>query len=297
MNNHSFLFPAFVLKYRGDEIDIISSCGIEFNKKLQELTKITNTDLTDYHIKHNNFIDDELKNQLITYLISCLFSDILKSKNIFPKYIASLSMGLYSALYCSGSISFASGAMLIKRVFKILSDQVRDKSYKMLAITGFSDEDIRAIISTNKLNCEIVIKNNEHSYILTGISEDIMRFHEIATLEGAIHQNIFPVSIPYHSSYIPYKKLNNNIFDDIKISKPSYPVISSTSLSKIESIEDTRNEIINNLFTPIEWDTTINILLKKGETSFIECGPGDSLKRISKFIQNDFKVYKLNSFL
>lgn len=297
MNKHSFLFPAFVLKYKGNEVNIIKSSGVDFEKRLKELSEILDVDLTKYNIVHNNFIEDELKNQLITYLISCLYSEILKSRFIFPNYVSGLSMGLYAALYCSESISFEDGAKLIKRIYESLKNQLSDNNYSMLAVTGLSFIDITDIIKKRDLDCEIVIKNNKHSYIITGESENIRRFYEIATTEGAIHQNIFTVSIPYHSKYIVPENINYEIFEGMQISKPSYPIISAISLSKLTAINDIKKEVIKNLCTPIDWYQTVNTLLSEGESSFIECGPGDSLKRISKFIEGDYTLYKISAVI
>jgi [acyl-carrier-protein] S-malonyltransferase len=297
MSNSTFLFPAFVLKYHGKEVDIILNNDIDFNAKLNEASCFSGVDLTGFDLNENNFMDNELKNQLITYLISCLYSDILKSKQIYPQNITFLSMGIYSALYCAESIKLEEGILLIKRIFEKLSSQISDKSFKMLAVTGFSRTDIEKILHTMELDCDIVIKNNIHSYIIAGLSEEIDRFYEYAQLEGAMHLNIFPVSIPYHSKYIEIDGLESEIFEGIDIKMPAYNIISSLNQQTVESSEIIRSVVISNLTTFIDWHKTKTTLIENGNYHFIECGPGDSLKRISKFIDGDYKVISLQKVI
>jgi [acyl-carrier-protein] S-malonyltransferase len=295
MNNSTFLFPAFVLKYHGKEVDIICNNNIDFNARLEEISGFAGIDLTGFDLNENNFMDNELKNQLITYLISCLYSDILKSKQILPQNITFLSMGIYSALYCAESITLEEGALLIKRIFEKLTSQISDKSFKMLAVTGFSKADIEKIFHFLKLDCEIVIKNNKHSFIITGLGEEINRFYEYAQLEGAMHLNLFPVSIPYHSRFLRIDDMEKKLFDGIDIKAPLYNLFSSIDQKFVETSQQIKSAILSNLISYIDWHKTKTTLIENGSNHFIECGPGDSLKRISKFIDGDYKVISLQN--
>ncbi len=297
MNKKIFLFPAFVLKYIGSEVELLKTNNIDLNEKLNHLSDLTGVNVVDYDIKNNNFLDDEIRNQLITYLISCLYADILKTRSIFPKYIAALSMGLYSALYCAGSVSYHDGALLIKRIFDFIYKQTRDKKYKMLAVTGLSKDDIEEINNKNNLSCEVVIKNNNLSYIITGEDFQIRKFYDIANEEGAFHLNLFPVSIPYHSKHIETTGFSEEVFRDISFKPPGCGIISSVDQKLLSVDKEVSDEIINNLTQPVNWHKTMKSLISLGEQEFIECGPGDSLKRISKFIEGDHKIISLSKLL
>ncbi len=297
MNDVTFLFPAFVLKYKGDEIENIKNSGVNFSEKLKEVSDIAGIDITDFDIVGNNFMDDEMKNQLVTYLISCIYSDILKSKNILPKNISFLSMGIYSALYCAESLTLEEGVVIIKRVYQQLNSQVVGKNFKMLAVTGFNRKDNEDIISKEGLDCEVVIKNNGHSYIIAGRESDLSKFYNKAQDEGAMHLNLFPVSIPYHSRFLNIGELESILFEDIKVKSPAYKVFSSINQSYIKNTQEIETSILSNLITNIDWYKTKTTLIKDGNINFIECGPGDSLKRISKFLDGSFKVFNFSNFI
>ncbi|MDD3875298.1 MAG: hypothetical protein PHT69_01620 [Bacteroidales bacterium] len=291
MSSSVFLFPAFVLKYKGDEIIRAERAGVDFSSKLTELSEITGLDLTDFNLNKNDYRDDELKNQLLTYLFSCIFNDILKAKQIIPACLSGLSMGLYAALYASGSISFAEGALIIQRVFNKLKSIIHGTNYSMLAIIGLEKNDINSIIINNKLICEIVIKNANCSYVVSGETSSVSSLYTYAQEEGALHLTQMPVRIPYHSSFISnFSTYENEILNGIDLRMNKYPLRSAHNQSLLTTFNDIKQEITKNIVNPLDWEKTLTVMLTEGYNSFIECGPGDNLKRMSKFISGNFNV-------
>ncbi len=62
----------------------------------------------------------------------------------------------------------------------------------------------------------------------------------------------------------------------------------------MESPEDIQKELTENLSGRINWMASFESMLQLGVTQFIECGAGNSLKKISRFQSGDFKVYPMN---
>ena len=129
--NLAFIYPAFVLKYTGKEISILEKNGVRFSEKLLEVSEYTGENLSDFDIENNNFIKDEIKNQYLSYLFSCTFSDMLKDHRFDAAYIAGFSMGIYAALYKAGSIDFKTGVLLIKDVYYTIKDILAGRAFSM----------------------------------------------------------------------------------------------------------------------------------------------------------------------
>jgi len=111
------IFPAFGIDYLGNEDQIINNYSVDISyyfKKAEIFLKANLNDLKK--------IDNELHSQIDVYIYSCIISDILKKKQLCPSYLAYYSMGIYSALYFSGSITFEYGLFLIKTVYEICLD-------------------------------------------------------------------------------------------------------------------------------------------------------------------------------
>ncbi len=286
-----FLFPAFVLRYSGNEVDVLEKNGISLNDKLSLISQVCQIDVTSFNIDNNNFLNEELKNQLMTYVFSCSYSDILRNKDIQSHTVAGLSMGLYAAMYSASVISFSDGVLLIKRVFDVLKQITGSNEFSMLNIVGLSKQDILQILKENHLNCEVVIQNGEVSFIVSGYTSEINRLKELATFEGALYTSLFPVSIPYHSSHImEFRNYEVDLLHGIEINKAQCKIMSAVTGTYLQDEKSMYNEIVKNLITPINWQNVFESLNAENETVFYECGPGNSMQKISKFLNGDFSV-------
>jgi [acyl-carrier-protein] S-malonyltransferase len=293
--NTCFLFPAFVLKYQGNEMHIINSFGTDFYEKLKQISEICDTNLTDFDITQKNYLDNELKNQLITYVFSCCYSDILHSGNIYPDNVAGLSMGIYAALYSSKSISFEDGALLIDRIYILLQQITKDNSFAMMNVVGLSEDDLLSLTDAHHLQTEIVIRNGNFSFILSGKQSDTEKLNELVRPEGALYSNIFPVSIPYHSSFLrDFERIGESGFSNITIHEPSCKIYSAVSQKFVHSSGDIRSEIIKNLVQPVNWQQAMQKLNTENRTVFYECGPGNSMTKIAGFLDGDYRVKKIS---
>ena len=127
----TIIFPAFVREYTGSEQQAISSSRNDFARLLATASDTLRIDLTGFDFANNNFLDDELRSQYISYIFSCAVSDILKKKGIAPSYVSGYSMGLYAALYYCRSVSFLVGLKLIENAWEEISVATADGHYGM----------------------------------------------------------------------------------------------------------------------------------------------------------------------
>ena len=61
-----------------------------------------------------------------------------------------------------------------------------------------------------------------------------------------------------------------------------------------------RKELVNNIFSRMNWYETMKSLIGRGVTSFYECGAGDGLTRNFRFIEGTSRAYpveKLQLFI
>jgi len=289
-----FLFPAFVLRYLGNEHNVINSNNNDFDKRIKIVSDLSQSDFSKFNIEDDSFMQDELKNQLATYLISCTYSDILESRQIEPQRLAYLSMGLYASLYCGKSISFEDGVGLIISVFEKMQDILRNNKYGMLNVIGLEQDDINEIIKRENLACEVVIKNSSYSFIISGESKSIIKFKQMAEDEGAMQVRIFPVNTAYHSTYVNrIKEYKSDIIKDFKIKELKTPLLSTLKKKYINSSEEIAEEIISNLINPVDWETCMKELNCCNDAVFYECGPGNSLNKIARFINENIVFVKI----
>ena len=289
-NLTAYIFPAFVLKYTGKETTVLNKHDIDFAKLLTSAGKILDIDISDFDTENNNYINDELKNQYLSYIFSCAFSDILKTKSEFkPKYISGFSMGLYAALYHTESIDFETGLLLIRDVFNEVKQILSPRKYLMASVIGFEKSELESLCNPFE-SLEIVIQNGVFSFVVSGKETEVIKAMDIFRNEGVIHTSTFNVHFSYHSKILT-EYLNNfiEIARKYKIHKPAIPIISMVNQDILRNIDQIKNEIAFNVVNNLNFLKTIDTLSKFGVNNFIEVGADSSLLKSSKFIEGDFK--------
>ena len=98
------------------------------------------------------------------------------------KYFAGHSLGEYSALVSSDSLSFSDGLYLLHERGKSMQESVPEGTGSMLAVMGMGLEDVEKIIkeASNDLGvCEIANDNSENQIILSGHTEALNELNRI----------------------------------------------------------------------------------------------------------------------
>lgn len=292
MKKKAFIFPAFITEFTGKEVSFLEDNHSDINKYLFHISKSLDIKLPDFSYDYD-FYAEELNSQLIAYSFSCAFTDILKSKNIFPDYIAGYSMGIYASLYASGNIDFIQGAQLIFKAYSLVKTLTDEKLYGMGAVVGLTYEELNELILKQN-GLEIINTNNEHSLVLSGKRKDIKELLKAAKNEGALSASELTVNTPYHSSYLKqFSKPFRDYLDELTFTDSQIPIISTYDQRQIIDISDTKSELVVNLTHTINWNKTMLKLIDLGVEEMYECGAGKNLKKISRFINGNYKVKSL----
>ena len=113
----ALIFPAFAHEYPSDPFGRFRGFEDIFTFFLDQASRDVDTDLLAFDFVSNNFLEDEIRTQYITYIYSCSLSEYFKRNNLTPCYTAGYSMGIYSSLFHSGVIGFSDGLLLIRSAY------------------------------------------------------------------------------------------------------------------------------------------------------------------------------------
>ena len=104
-----------------------------------------------------------------------------------------------------------------------------------------------------------------------------------------------PVSVPCHC---PLLTQAADVFSDALQSAafktPEFPVISNVDLSIYQSVEQIRTLLKEQLYRPVRWVETIQLMKNKGVELLIECGPGKVLGGLTKRIDRTLQAISVN---
>ncbi len=282
----SFIFPAFSSDYENHPGSGIGAFDTLFGELLLRASETADGRLASFRFRDNNFLNDELLTQYVTFLYSCTLSALIRKAGRKPVVTAGYSMGIYSALYDAGSISFETGLRMIGAAYESITKHMTTHNYAMGALIGLNREDISGIIREHDLHAEITNQNAAHAFVVTGSRDSVTRLLELAMEEGALHSRDLGVTVPYHSEYLrKASEIFSTFVDTLEVGSPTLPVLSLVDHSLLTTPEQVRREVVRNLYRPLNWAVAMKSLLGLGITGFVECGPATGLSRNARFVE------------
>ncbi|MCF6217844.1 MAG: ACP S-malonyltransferase [Gammaproteobacteria bacterium] len=208
-----------------------------------------------------------------------------------PVVMAGHSLGEYSALVCAGVIDFEEAIQLVAERGRLMQQAVPAGEGAMAAILGLADEAVIAVCEQAADN-EVVSSVNFNSpgqVVIAGQKNAVERAIELAKQAGAKRALLLPVSVPSHCSLMePAAEQLRLRMADMVFSAPTLPVINNVDVKAENDPQAIRDALARQLYRPVRWVESVNVMADQGVDRLVECGPGKVLagltKRINKTI-------------
>ena len=212
-------------------------------------------------------------------------------------FFAGHSLGEYTALVCAGSLSLEKAAYLLNERGKFMQESVSEKEGAMLAILGMKIDEVENEINSFSKDgiCEISNDNSNSQIVISGERKIIEKFNEnlkIKKKKGIL----LSVSAPFHCSLMKSaaEKMREKI-NKTEFLKPSPSIISNVTAKEENDINKIKPLLIDQITSRVRWRESINYMIKKGVTSFLEMGPGKVLSGLVKKIDPNVEISNINS--
>ncbi len=205
-----------------------------------------------------------------------------------PIVFAGHSLGEYSALVCSGVLSFEEGVRCVSNRGKYMQEAVPEGKGAMAAIIGLSPEKIDEICCAVSEG-EIVSAANINApgqIVIAGETHAVDRAMVAAKTAGAKLIKKLDVSVPSHCALMKSAAEKLKILmENMSFHAPHIPVIQNTSASINATIPEIKSALCDQLFSPVRWVESIERLSRDfAPEIIIECGPGKVLAGLNKRI-------------
>lgn len=276
-----FIFPGQGSQTRG--------MGENLFNRYREYTDIADS-ILGYSIERLCLEDPDNKLGITMYTQPALFTvntlmylDIIEREEKKPDYAAGHSLGEYNALFASGAFDFAAGLKLVQKRGELMSHA---KGGGMAAVIGLSDSVITEIINENSLRTISVANYNSSTQtVITGPSEDITRVQTVFEKAGARMYIPLKVSGAFHSLYMkPASDEFSGFIEEFRFSGLKFPVISNADALPYEQ-DKIKETLVKQITSPVKWTESIRHLIDRGESDFVESGPGKILTNLVKQIR------------
>lgn len=220
---------------------------------------------------------------------------LLKSTtDVKADYMAGHSLGEYSALVCSGVLSFSDALTVVNKRGQFMIEAVPVGVGGMAAIIGLEDDKIIQACETAAQE-EVVSPVNYNSpgqVVIAGHQTAVERACEACLSAGAKKAIPLVVSGPFHSSLMqPAAGKLAEVLDNVTFNNPEVPVVNNVDVSTKSSPSDIKDSLIRQLYNPVRWAETVLWFEGNGVTEYIECGPGKVLAGLNKRINRRAPVH------
>ena len=209
-----------------------------------------------------------------------------------PVVMAGHSLGEYSALVCAGVLNFTDAITLVADRGRYMQEAVAEGTGSMAAILGLDNKQIEDICK-NAARDQVVAAANYNStgqVVIAGHAAAVQRAVDLAKNAGARRSILLPVSVPSHCLLMePSARQLAERLQGIRFNAARIPVIQNVDVSTKTDPATIRAALTEQLYKPVQWVETIEIMKKQGITYIVECGPGKVLsgliKRIDRTIE------------
>jgi len=295
------LFPGQGSQYVG--------MGSDFYEKYEDVKKIFYTVDKTLGFSLSNIIlngsEEELKltqnTQPAIMTIGVSIFKVLNQQYNFnlndSKFFAGHSLGEYTALVCSGSLTLEKAAYLLHERGKSMQEAVPSGQGSMIAVLGMTIDEVEKEIDLlqKKEICEIANDNSNGQVVVSGEKTTIEVLN--SNLKRKKKKGIIlPVSAPFHCSLM--KKAAENMkkkIENTNFLKPRPSIISNVTAKEEDNVNKIRTLLVDQITSRVRWRESVDYMIKKGVTNFIEIGPGKVLSGLVKKINKEVKVSNINS--
>ncbi|AZI33320.1 ACP S-malonyltransferase [Kaistella carnis] len=286
----ALVFPGQGSQYVGMGIDLYES-----RKDIKDLMDSANH-ILGFDILSVMFsgTDEDLKKTEVTQPAIFIYSvAALKALNngSTPSMVAGHSLGEFSALVANGVLSFEDGLKLVSTRAKAMQEACDANPSSMAAILGLADELVEKI-------CEdtpgIVVPANYNcpgQLVISGETAAVEMACEKMKEAGAKRALLLPVNGAFHSPLMqPAQEKLAEAINNTKFYKPTMDIYQNITTTAVENPEEIKLNLIAQLTGPVKWTQSVQNMIKKGATSFVEVGPGKTLQGLIKKINSEVLV-------
>ena len=204
-----------------------------------------------------------------------------------PAVVAGHSLGEYTALVAAGSLAFADAVKLVRLRAELMQNAVPQGAGAMAAVLGLDDELVREVCAAAAEGevVEAVNFNSPGQVVIAGATAAVERAMALAKEKGVKRALPLPVSVPSHCQLMkPAAEKLAEALQNVAVQTPAIRVIHNADVAAYDDGERIKDALVRQLYSPVRWTETVNLLVEEGITESAECGPGKVLAGLAKRI-------------
>lgn len=252
----------------------------------------------DFDLRTIMFEDDARLNET-QYTQPALFAHSLAAHaalGIEADYYMGHSLGEIPAVVAAGSLSLEDGLKIVVKRGELMSQA---KSGGMAAVIGMDLEALTMLcdeLSTDDKRIAPANLNAPDQVVISGDLELIEQFSNVAKERGARRVMPLNVSGAFHSHLMDDAKVKFAEFlEDIEFNHSNTPIVQNFSAKDEERILMIKQNLIEQLVSPVRFVESVVHLKRLGVTEAIEVGPKKVLCGLMRKIDPEIKTQNIDT--
>ncbi len=308
MSKTAFVFPGQGAQYVGMGKDFYDQFPIA--KKIYDSAKmILGFDLAKISFEGP---EDELKQTKVTqpaiFVHSCVVMEVLKEKfgdKIKFDMTAGHSLGEYSALVASGILSFEDALKIVKVRAQEMQRAGEINKGTMAAVIGMDPEPLNSVCQEAALKGVVQCANfnSPGQIVISGSIDGVKAAMDLAKAKGARMVKELVVSGAFHSPLMASAKIEvEKVLADTIANDTKIPVYANVTAKPVFSGTEQKKLLVEQITGAVQWQNSVEQMIKDGTSKFYEIGPGNVLQGLIKRIDKNAvcecigKIEQLNIF-
>lgn len=219
-----------------------------------------------------------------------------------PAFVAGHSLGEYSALLAAGAFDLATAVRLVRRRGELMAAA---SAGTMAAILGLDEAPLEALCKQvagegEGEDWQVVIANYNApgQLVISGGVSGVQRVSELAKAAGAKRAVPLKVSAAFHSPLMrDAASAMAQVLADAPIADLQVPVLANVTADERQSAASVREELTQQVASPVRWVASIEYMTQRGVDTFIEVGPGNVLAGLIKRIAPQAQTISIRTLL
>ena len=289
----AFLFSGQGSQYIGMGQDLYEKEPL-VKEYFDKASSILGYDLAEICFNNEELLNQTKYTQPAIFTLSIAILKVLEQKGLSAEVLAGLSLGEYSALVASGSLTFEEGLELVKKRSQLMAAAVEPGKGKMVAVLNTPVQVIEDVCS--KISGVSIANYNTPKQIVIG-GESQMVDETVNRLREAGVKKIIPLNVsgPFHTPmYASVAKDLRDIFDDMTWQPMKIPVIGNVEAKALLD-EKLLDLLSQQVMKPVRFYESIEEFGRMGVERVVEIGPGKTLTSFVKRIDKTIATYNVEN--
>ena len=221
-------------------------------------------------------------------IVSCLEDRGLDLASV--PVTAGLSLGEYTALWCAGALSFADALSLVRLRGEAMQAASDATPSSMTSLMGASPEvaETLAAIGAEHGVCAVANLNAPGQVVVSGELAALDAVEAAAGAHGVKRAVRLTVAGGFHSECMrPASDRLAAALREVEVKSPRIPFLSNVTADSLTDPDDIKEALARQVCSPVLWEKSMRCCLERGETAFLEPGPGHVLAGLMRRIAKD----------